>query len=117
MATAAQIEANRLNAQMSTGPKSASGKAKASLNSLKHGERAKVVAPVLPQEDPAELVAKVRQWVEDLQPGDDPERDLVERAARLSWQLDRDDRCETAGLAKRVRATQLPSNVEVVERV
>ena len=52
MATAAQIEANRRNAQMSTGPKTASGKAKASLNSLKHGERAKVVVPVLPQEDP-----------------------------------------------------------------
>src|SRR4051812_37843749 len=79
MATAAQIEANRRNACMSTGPKSASGKAKASLNSLKHGERAKAAAPVLPQEDPAELVAKVRRWVEDLQPGDGPERDLVER--------------------------------------
>ena len=53
MATAAQIEANRRNAQMSTGPKTEAGKARASLNSLKHGERAKVVVPVLPQEDPA----------------------------------------------------------------
>src|SRR3954453_11615120 len=77
MATAAQIEANRRNACMSTGPKSASGKARASLNSLKHGERAEVVAPVLPQEDPKELDAKIRRWVEDLRPGDDPERDLV----------------------------------------
>src|SRR3954451_2155629 len=117
MATAAQIEANRCNAQMSTGPKSAAGKARASLNSLKHGRRAKAAAPVLPQEDPAELVAKIRRWVEDLQPGDDPERDLVVRAARLSWALDRDDRCETARLAVRVRQAQLPSNVEVVERV
>ena len=68
MATAAQIEANRRNAQMSTGPKTAAGKAKASLNALKHGERAKAAAPVLPQEDPAELDAKIRRWVEDLQP-------------------------------------------------
>ena len=52
MATAAQIEANRRNAQMSTGPKTASGKARASLNSLKHGERAKVVVPVLPRKTP-----------------------------------------------------------------
>ena len=117
MATAAQIEANRRNAQMSTGPKTQAGKAKASLNALKHGERAKTVVPVLPQEDPAELVAKIRQWVEDLQPGDDPERDLVVRAARLSWTLDRLERCETAGLAVRVRQAQLPSNVETVEKV
>ena len=117
MATAAQIEANKRNAQMSTGPKSASGKARASLNSLKHGERAKVVVPVLPQEDPRELDAKIRRWVEDLQPGDDPERDLVERAARLSWALDRAERTETAGLAVRVRQAQLPSNVETVEKV
>src|SRR3954447_14814808 len=99
MATAAQIEANRRNEQMSTGPKTASGKARASLNSLKHGERAKVVVPVLPQEDPRELDAKIRRWVEDLQPRDDAERDLVVRAARLSWLLGRDQRCETAGLA------------------
>ena len=117
MATAAQIEANRRNAQMSTGPKTEAGKAKASLNSLKHGERAKVVVPVLPQEDPRELDAKIRRWVEDLQPGDDPERDLVARAAKLSWLLDRAERCETAGLAVRVRQAQLPSNVETVEKV
>ncbi|MCP6756616.1 hypothetical protein NL533_33830, partial [Klebsiella pneumoniae] len=78
MATAAQINANRMNARMSTGPKSAAGKARASLNSLKHGRRAKAAAPVLPQEDPAELVEKIRRWVEDLQPCGDPERDVVE---------------------------------------
>jgi hypothetical protein len=61
MATAAQIEANRRNSRMSTGPKSAAGKAKASMNAWKHGRRAKAAAPVLPQEDPAELDAKIRQ--------------------------------------------------------
>ena len=39
------------------------------------------------------------------------------RAARLSWLLDRAERCETAGLAVRVRQAQLPSNVETVEKV
>ena len=117
MATAAQIEANRRNAQMSTGPKTEAGKAKARLNAMKHGERAKTAVPVLPQEDPRELDAKIRRWVEDLQPGDDPERDLVARAAKLSWLLDRAERCETAGLAVRVRQAQLPSNVETVEKV
>ena len=108
MATAAQIEANRRNAQMSTGPKTEAGKATAKLNSMKHGERARTVVPVLPQEDPRELDAKIRRWVEDLQPGDDPERDLVARAAKISWLLDRAERCETAGLAVRVRAGPAP---------
>ena len=37
MATQAQINANRANAQKSTGPKSAEGKAKSSLNRVSHG--------------------------------------------------------------------------------
>src|SRR4051794_5423883 len=40
MATAAQIEANRRNAQKSCGPKTDAGKAKTRLNALKHGGRA-----------------------------------------------------------------------------
>ena len=109
MATAAQIEANRRNARMSTGPKSAAGKARASLNSLKHGRagqgRRAGAAPGRPQ----------RSWTRrsaggsrTCSPWDDPERDLVVRAARLSWTLDRAERCETAGLAVRVRAGPAP---------
>ena len=61
MATAAQLDANKRDAKRSTGPKTEAGKVKARLNALKHGERAKTVAPVLPQEDPAELEARIRQ--------------------------------------------------------
>ena len=92
MATAAQIEANRRNAQMSTCPKTEAGKATAKLNSMKHGERARTAVPVLPQEDPKELDAKIRRWVEDLQPRDDPERDLVARAAKISCSRSRPGR-------------------------
>ena len=41
--TPAKIEANRRNAQKSTGPKSAAGKAVAKLNALKHGVLAQTV--------------------------------------------------------------------------
>ncbi len=51
MATAAQIEANRLNAQKSTGPKTVGGKTRARFNALKHGMTARTIMPVLPQED------------------------------------------------------------------
>ena len=37
MATQAQIEANRANAQKSTGPKTEEGKTKSALNHLSHG--------------------------------------------------------------------------------
>ena len=37
MATQAQIDANRANAQKSTGPKTPEGKAKSRRNGLKHG--------------------------------------------------------------------------------
>ena len=50
-------------------------------------------------------------------PGTTPSATWSARAAKLSWLLDRAERCETAGLAVRVRAAQLPSNVETVEKV
>jgi hypothetical protein len=117
MATEAQINVNRKNAQRSTGPKTEGGKARARLNALKDGPRAKTVSPVLPQEDPRELDERIRQWVEDLQPGNAVERELVARAARISWQLDRAERYETARLARRVRKAQLRSAERTTERV
>src|SRR3954470_13887939 len=53
MATQKQIEANRLNAQRSTGPRTPEGKAAVRLNALRHGMRARTV--VLPGEDRQEF--------------------------------------------------------------
>ena len=53
MATKAQIKANRENAKKSTGPRTEEGKARVSLNALKHGLLARDA--VLPSEDPAEF--------------------------------------------------------------
>jgi len=43
MATISQIQANRLNAQKPTGPRSAEGKASSSFNAFKHGARARII--------------------------------------------------------------------------
>ena len=59
MATRRQIEANRRNAQRSTGPRTRTGKAAAKLNSLKHGLLAE--QPVLPDEDGAAFEALRRE--------------------------------------------------------
>src|ERR1017187_3289081 len=53
MSTLRQIEANRRNAQQSTGPTSVTGKATSSMNALKTGIHAKSL--VLPSEDLADL--------------------------------------------------------------
>src|SRR5271157_4344131 len=106
VATAAQIEANRRNAQMSTGPKTDEGKARVRRNALKHGMAALTIMPVLPQEDPKELEDKTQQAITATKPRDHVGHDMVCRAVRLSWEIDRAERAETAHLAHRVRMAE-----------
>jgi len=61
-----QIEANRRNAQQSTGPRSEIGKQKSSLNALRHGLTARVV--VLPTEDLAAYQRFSAEFLADLAP-------------------------------------------------
>ena len=103
MATAAQIEANRRNAQKSTGPKTERGKARAKLNAVTHGMTARTIMPVLPQEDPKELEDRIQQAITAMKPRNPLELDLVCRAVRLAGELDRAERVGTAHLAHRVR--------------
>ena len=103
MASAAQIEANRCNAQKSTGPKTERGKARARRNAITHGMTARTIMPVLPQEDPKELEDRTQQAITAMKPRNPLELDLVCRAVRLAGELDRAERVATAHLAHRVR--------------
>jgi hypothetical protein len=96
MATAKQIETNQRKARTSTRPRTQAGRARARLNALKPGNRAQAVVPVLPQEELKEPAERIHQWTDDFQPRNAIERDLVARAARLSWVLDRTEGAETA---------------------
>src|SRR5208337_1255285 len=84
MATAAQIEANRRNAQRSTGPKTDEGKCRARCNALRHGMAALTIVPALPQENPKRLEELTQEWDSDVQPQNAIERNLVRQGARLS---------------------------------
>jgi hypothetical protein len=94
MTTEAQVAANRLNAQKSTGPRTAAGKAAVTQNALKHGLRAQTV--LLPGEDGDEYARYRGQMTEQLQPADVQEIELAERIVDLSWRLRRAGRYHDA---------------------
>ncbi|MCL5279785.1 MAG: hypothetical protein M1376_07755, partial [Planctomycetes bacterium] len=87
MATEAQVQANRLNAQRSTGPRTPEGKAIVARNALTHGLLAR--AGVLPGEDDHEFEAHRQGLLQQLRPGTPLEEILAERAVDLSWRLQR----------------------------
>jgi hypothetical protein len=93
MATNAQIHANRLNSQKSTGPSSAEGKAAARFNALKHGMDAQSL--IVPGEDPAELEALAHDYHEQFRPHGPEEIFLVETLIRADWNKRRLRRIET----------------------
>jgi hypothetical protein len=66
MATPNQIAANKANAQKSTGPKTAEGKAASSLNRLSHGFASH--ATIIPGENPEEFRALVADLMAEHQP-------------------------------------------------
>ena len=93
MATWRQIAANRRNAQASTGPKSAAGKAASAANALVHGFTAARTL-VLADED-EELFQTMRQDViAELDPLDTVQAALAQRIAILLWRLERASRLE-----------------------
>src|ERR1044071_8715001 len=83
MPTEAQINANRLNAQKSTGPKSPEGKAASSLNALKSGIDA--WSHIIPGEDPAELETLTAQSPQHSQPADPTQLALVDTLVSAEW--------------------------------
>jgi hypothetical protein len=83
MATERQIEANKLNSQKSTGPKSPEGKAKSSLNRLSHGLASS--ATLVPGEDPDEFKALLTDLTGEHQPAFATEQILVEQMALNQW--------------------------------
>src|SRR5437879_5884951 len=83
MPTEAQINANRLNAQKSTGPTSPEGKARSSLNALKSGIDA--WSHIIPGEDPAELEVLTEQFLHHYQPADPVQLSLVDTLISTEW--------------------------------
>jgi len=97
MATVAQIQANRLNAQKSTGPRTSAGKERASRNALKHGLLAREA--VIVGEDPEEFELYREGMLAELAPAGAVETMLAERVVGLAWRLLRAQRLQNAAFA------------------
>jgi len=94
-----QVEANRRNAQRSTGPKTEEGKRKSRQNGLKHGLTAEVVVPE------EELEAFERVYVEyrsEILPGGLVENELTRRVAVNSVRMRRCEQAEQDALVSQV---------------
>jgi hypothetical protein len=87
MATLKQFEANRRNAQKSTGPKTPEGKAAVSMNALRHGLRARTV--VLPGENRVEFHQLCNDLEVEWHPQSRTEQFYVEQMAVSQWKLTR----------------------------
>ena len=97
--SARKLAANRANAQKSTGPRTAEGKARACHNAVKHGLFAHTI--VLPQDDDesrVELDALRDRLRREFTPASLLEEWLVERLVASHWRLRRAYRYETQNI-------------------
>jgi hypothetical protein len=82
-----QLEANRRNAQLSTGPKTEAGKARCSLNATRHALTGQVT--VMTEEDREAFRAFSARMTKALAPEGELEIQLAQRLTKDSWRLNR----------------------------
>ena len=107
MATLNQTDANRRNAQLSTGPRTAEGKLASSMNALKTGIDAE--SSVIPGEDAAALADLTERFYRDCQPQSEIESILVDDIVRDTWLLGRLARIDAQLLIYKIEDTNYPS--------
>jgi hypothetical protein len=95
MSTEKQINANRQNAQKSTGPKTDEGKAAVSQNAVKHGLFAE---SVIKGENEADYEVFFTKMFAELAPVGVVESVLAERAVGLAWRLKRAERIQNQAI-------------------
>src|ERR1039457_1633942 len=82
-----QSGADRAHPNPSTGPRSAEGKARSSMNALKSGIYSKSL--IIPGENPAHLDTLLDEYFERYRPAVPEQRDLIDILVRSTWTLRR----------------------------
>ena len=93
MPSSFQLQANRRNAQLSTGPRTDAGKAASSRNAVKHNLTGATFA-ILPGEDVDAFERLAREYRDEWKPKSPHELFLVNRMVQARWRLDRIARME-----------------------
>jgi len=88
-----RAEVNKANAQKSTGPRTAAGKQRSSLNALRHGLTGQTI--VLPSEDLAAYQRHSQSFLAEYQPKGATETQLVQSLLDTAWQVNRAAAVET----------------------
>ena len=101
MTSLRQIEANRRNARLSTGPSTPDGKKKSRQNAVRHGLTAETVIGAL--EDADDYAAFELAITADFEAETAVERELVLRLARVLWRLRRATAIESGLLELQAR--------------
>jgi len=105
--SSAQLEANRANAQFSTGPRTAEGRQRSRLNATRHGLTSQ--NPLLPTEDPQAYRKFCEEYVADLKPKGAIEQQLAHSMAGMQWRLNRCHDIEQSILAFEPGPAQIDS--------
>ncbi len=92
MATAAQIAANRLNAQHSTGPRTAEGKARCAHNAVRHGLTAKHL--IIRDDEHEDFDALRAGLIAEVAPQGPLEQTVFSELLHAAWNLRRFSRLE-----------------------
>jgi len=106
MTTEKQVEANRQNAQLSTGPVTAIGKTTIATNAIKHGIFTKdlILKSEIGQESEDEYKELLNNLIDSLLPYNQMESLLVEKIAVDFWRLRRTIRFETGSLNQHIKS-------------
>jgi hypothetical protein len=95
----AKLAANRRNAQRSTGPRTAAGKARSAANSTRHSAYARELYPLETgplAEDARQFYERAEALVAGFDPNDDLEAELAKRGASVLMRMKRLDMYEAA---------------------
>src|SRR6516164_7717562 len=95
--TEKQFEANRENAQKSTGPTSAEGKERSKLNAMRHGLTGQTI--VMAHEDMQAFIRMKAKFVEHFQCIGPVETQLAESYAAFQWRINRAVSLEEGGMS------------------
>ena len=94
MSTIAQIEANQLNASLSTGPRTAEGKSTSSQNATKHGLTA--AYPVIrSEEERTQFETLTAKFEHEVRPAGQSEMTIFKQLILAAWNIDRCHRLES----------------------